>query len=113
MRVIALALILGIAGFMAYLWLKPICSDGLIVQDEEECGRYLGANLCRDAFAGAAAIAARSGATYNSDAACRQDWPVCDLREPQGYGPRPSRWCVASAPGATRKISPLYLDRRQ
>ncbi len=112
------ALVIGIIGAVAltlgWLWLQPVCSGGKVVANEADCREYFTDGFCRTAFARTAAVAARSGAVYTSEAECRENWPVCDRREPFGFGPRPSHWCLArGADAAPATIEPHYNNRRQ
>lgn len=112
------ALVIGVIGTVAlalgWLWFQPVCSGGHVVADEAECRAHFTDAFCRTALLRSAGVAARSGAVYTNEAECRENWPVCDRREPLGFGPRPSHWClVRGADGAPARIEPQYNNRRQ
>ncbi len=112
------ALVIGIIGAVAltigWLWVQPDCSGGRVVASEADCREHFSDGFCRTAFARTAAVAARSGAVYTNEAECRENWPICDRREPLGFGPRPSHWClVRAADGSPARIEPQYNNRRQ
>ena len=114
MKAVFLLLFGAVAGAMLWLWLQPVCQGGHVVRNEAECSERFTRDFCRSAFARTGSIAARAGTTYISDADCRQNWPICEPRAPQGFGPRPSHWClVQAADGSAARIDPQYNDRRQ
>lgn len=109
-----LLLIAGGAGVMAYLWSRPVCDGGHVVADEAACRARFDAAFCARAFAPAPAIARTGGPSYQTEVECSQSWPVCIERDPQGYGPRPSGWCVVRAgDGAVARFEPQYDSYRQ
>ena len=114
MRLVVLALIAAGAAVMGWLWLQPVCAGGHVIANSADCARMFDAGFCRDAFSRMPAIAARSGTSYVNETECRDAWPICDKREPQGFGPRPSHWClVRAADGSAARIEPQYNNRRQ
>lgn len=114
MRAIVIGLIAAVGGAMLWLWLQPSCSGGRVVASEQECRDHFTDGFCRTAFARTAAVAARSGAVYTNEAECRENWPICNPREPLGFGPRPSHWCLVKAADNTpARIEPQYNNRRQ
>ena len=114
MRGLVLGLIAALAAAMAWLWLQPVCAGGQVVANEADCRQHFSNGFCRTAFSRTAAIAARSGSVYTTDMECRENWPVCDSREPIGFGPRPSHWCLVKAADDTpARIEPQYNNRRQ
>ncbi len=114
MKVVVFGFVAACAAGMLWLFLQPVCQGGHIVANAAECAQHFSAGFCNNAFSRTTSIAARSGPTYNSDNECRDSWPVCDRREPQGYGPRPSHWCLVEASGGTAaRIEPQFNNRRQ
>lgn len=114
MNRLILLLIASGAGVMLYLWSRPVCEGGHAVADEAACRERFDAAFCAKAFARAPAIARTAGPSYLTDAECRQSWPVCIERDPQGYGPRPSSWCaVRAADGTVARFEPQYDTYRQ
>ncbi|MBM3608096.1 MAG: hypothetical protein FJX29_06550 [Alphaproteobacteria bacterium] len=102
------------SGVMFYLWMQPVCQGGRVVADEAACRTHFDAAFCASAFARAPAIARTAGPSYQTDVECRQSWPVCVERDPQGYGPRPSGWCVVRAhSGALARFEPQFDNYRQ
>ncbi len=114
MKVVVFGLIAACAAAMIWLFLQPVCQGGQVVTSAADCARTFSAGICSNAFSQTAAIAARSGPTYTNENECRESWPVCDRREPQGYGPRPSHWCLVEATGGSlARIEPQFNNRRQ
>ena len=114
MKYVVFGLVLAGTLAMAWLWFQPVCQGGHVVRNEAECAAHFSVAFCRASFARTASIAARAGSIYNSDTECRDIWPVCDPRVPQGFGPRPSHWCLVEAAGsAPGRIEPSYSRRPQ
>jgi hypothetical protein len=113
MRNIIFLLITGIAGFMAWLWLQPVCAGGALVKDEAACRATAGfdAAFCRDVFSRTAGIAEK-GATYSSRDACLDEFPNCDSAPgAQRWYARPASWCVVRSGAVASRIEPQYEKR--
>jgi uncharacterized protein YgiB involved in biofilm formation len=111
---IVLPVIAAGAAIMAWLWFQPVCRAGQVVADEQACAARFDAAFCQRAFARAQAIAQTAGPSYLTDAECRANWPFCIERIPQGFGPRPSGWCVVRASdGALARFEPQYDNYRR
>ena len=114
MHKIILAIIAAGAAVMAWLWFQPVCQGGHVVADEAACRAKFDAAFCARAFARTSAIARTAGPSYQTDMECRQNWPVCMERDPQGFGPRPGSWClVRAAGGSPARIEPQFNNYRQ
>lgn len=112
MRFVVFAVIAGIAGFMAWQWLQPVCAGGVIVANEQACRAAAGfdAVFCRDAMTEAAAVARRSGGTYATQSQCLARYPVCIERsDVAGWAPKPVGYCLRKlSSGAIGPIEPQY-----
>lgn len=117
MRAIVLGIIAAIAGFLAYIWLQPVCPGGQIVANEAACARAQGFSpqFCKTAFARAKDVASVSGPSYPTLTECNMHWPKCMERSAAGEaGPVPTSWRVARGAGdAVIRFQPQYDNHRQ
>jgi uncharacterized protein YgiB involved in biofilm formation len=108
MKVVVFALILGIAGAMAWFAFRGECPDGQVFATEGACvasGRFP-ADFCRRAFAEARRVATEDQAPFSTQDDCLRQFPRCQPHAAVmgGFVPVPRGTCVASG----REGRPVY-----
>lgn len=100
MKVIILALIIGIAGAMAFFAFRGECSGGTVFASEAAClasGQFPAA-FCRDGFAEAQRAAREDQAPFATQDECLRSFPRCmpHGRVVSGHVAVPRGACLAS-----------------
>jgi uncharacterized protein YgiB involved in biofilm formation len=111
MRIIALAIIAGIAAFMGWKILTPDC-PGAIVATEAECVNVAGFDraFCSRAFAQTEEAILRAGNVFKSQQDCQVKFLNCTaFPGVHGWTPQPQGFCIArGADGAMSRMTPVY-----
>jgi uncharacterized protein YgiB involved in biofilm formation len=110
MKAVAILLIAGITGFMAYLGLVGECPGGTVVRSQQQCREALSQVICEAIFARAKDVAENSNTVYMNPTECSAVFGSCmnNLRVVGGYSPTPARFCVKSSGNTVTSIDPIY-----
>lgn len=110
---LVIAFIVAIAAFMGWKALQPVCGGGQVIADEASCRAHFDALFCLQALPEMRRVAATGGETFQTQAACLDQWPVCIERSNvSAWAPRPASYCVVrAADGAIARIEPVYARR--
>ncbi|MCZ8187867.1 MAG: DUF1190 domain-containing protein [Beijerinckiaceae bacterium] len=108
MKIIVFALILGIAGAMAFFAFRGECPDGQVFASEQAClaAGQLPPALCRQGFAEAQRAAREDQAPFATQDECLRQFPRCQPHGAvaSGFVPVPRGACIA----ASGKGRPVY-----
>lgn len=99
MKVVVIALVLGIAAAMAYFAWQGECRGGQVFASEAQCvAARLPQGLCRDSFAEARRLAREDVAPFATQDECLRQYPFCQPhgRVTGGFVPVPRGVCVVS-----------------
>jgi uncharacterized protein YgiB involved in biofilm formation len=109
MKLVILAIIAGVAGFLAYTFFKGACTGGRIVATEAECRATFGADACRLAFTESRRKATEDYAPFSTLESCQRAFPLCEPHRvvASGFVPVPTGACVVSNSGGTTG-TPIY-----
>ena len=111
MKLIILTFIVGLAGAMAYLFLKGECAGGVIVPDVAACrAANFDAATCNVALAASHRKAYRDHAPFATQDACLRDHPRCAPHEAvaSGFVPVPRGTCIARTGSGGFDGTPVY-----
>jgi uncharacterized protein YgiB involved in biofilm formation len=117
MKYAVIAFILGLAGFMLWLWLNGECPGGRVVTSEAQCVSDAGLPqaFCIEVFRRAPTVARAAATVYTDEAACRADFGEClpHALSRSGFVPRPRGFCVSADPeGRVQTMEPVYRRLR-
>jgi hypothetical protein len=117
MRYIVILFIIGLAGFMGFLWFRGECPGAKLVTGEEQCLAEAGfpAAFCREIQRRAPTVARTADTVYTDIVACRNDFGECLPHGVNrgGYVPRPHGFCVsADSDGRVATMVPVYRRTR-
>lgn len=109
MKIVILAIIAGVLGFIGYSYFRGECRDGRVVATEVECVASFGADSCRLAFAESRKKATEEYAPFNTQDSCQRSFPRCEPHRAvvSGFVPVPSGTCVARVDGRVSG-TPVY-----
>lgn len=96
MKFIVFAFMIGIAGFMLWLFLQPVCPGGVVVATQAECQKVSGFSVafCQKAFTSARHLEGNVGG-YSNLNDCNKRFPICVEAEGfVGYVPKAESVCV-------------------
>jgi uncharacterized protein YgiB involved in biofilm formation len=112
MRYVVLAFIAAVAIAIGTILYRGDCPGGVSVTSEEQCVSRsgLGANICRQIFASAKEIAARSSSVYPDQFRCAQQFGACmpHATVQMAFVPVPAGFCVSTNAGRITAIDPFY-----
>jgi uncharacterized protein YgiB involved in biofilm formation len=117
MKYIVIAFILGVAGLIAFLWIRGECPGGRLVTAEDTCRSEQGFEpaFCREVFRRAPTMARTAATVYTDAQACRNDFAEClpHATNTAGFVPRPHGFCVsADSDGRVATMTPVYRRSR-
>jgi uncharacterized protein YgiB involved in biofilm formation len=111
-RAFPLALIGGVAGFMAYMAFRGECPGGVVVMSEEDCREAGGFSddLCRTIYSRAMTVARNAGTVYEDAAKCSQQYGPClpHATLVGSYVAVPAGFCVHSSGDRLTAMTPVY-----
>lgn len=109
MKLVIIAVVIGILGFIGYSFMKGGCPGGRIVAHEAECRAAFGAEACRLAFAESERKAKQDYAPFHSLDACQRNFGRCEPHQAvmSGFVPTPTAVCVTPQ-GAGATGTPMY-----
>lgn len=100
MKFIVFAFIAGVAAFLGWQMLQPVCPGGTVVKSEAECQQTSGFNaaFCRKAFVAARALE-NKGAGYSTTFECQRHYSDCIVADHiVGYVGKAKSVCVRKEP---------------
>lgn len=113
MRIVALAIIAGIAIFMGWKMLSPECA-GSKVTTEAQCVNVSGFDraFCARAFANTDDVIVRAGNMFPNQQDCQVRFLTCiEFPGVHGWTPKPEAYCVVrGSDGALAQMFPTYKN---
>ena len=110
MKFIVFAFFIGIAGFMLWLFLQPVCPGGVVVATLADCQKVSGFSpaFCQKAFTSARHLEGNVGG-YSNLNDCNKRFPICVEAEGfVGYVPKAKSVCVRKEPSGEPFVDIYY-----
>jgi len=110
MRFVVFAFIAGVAAFMGWLFVQPVCPGGVLATTEAECraGGTFSARFCHEAFVAGEHVARQSGG-FSSQTECLAKYNICIEGEGFiGYVAKPKGYCVKAKADGAPSGDPFY-----